>query len=83
MGLLVIIGITLVVVVVACALVEDMAERRGRDARAWALAAFIGSLFALVGYVAVVAALLMLGPSHDRGGNERTTASHLPHAPHP
>jgi hypothetical protein len=36
-----------------------------------------------VGYLVVVAALLWLGPSHDRGVKQPATSSHLPHAPHP
>jgi hypothetical protein len=82
-GLLVIIGIALVVATAACAVVEAMAQARGRDARAWTVAAFIGLLFALVGYVAVVVALLVLGPSHDRGLQQPVTTSLHPRAPHP
>ncbi len=83
MELLVVIGIALVVATAACVLVESMAQARGRDARLWTLAAFIGLLCAIVGYVVVVIALLLLGPSHDHGVRRPTSSSHVPHAPRP
>jgi amino acid transporter len=71
MELLVIIAIAIVVATAACAAVEAMAQERGRDARMWTIAALIGLLVALVGYLVVVAALLILGPSHDHGRRSR------------
>ncbi len=83
MELLVIIGLTLIVATAACAIVEAMAQARGRDARAWTVAAFIGLLFAVVGYFVVILALLLVGPSHDQGARRQMTTSHVPHAPRP
>jgi hypothetical protein len=81
--LLVIIGLTLIIATAACALVEAMAQARGRDARAWTVAAFIGLMLAIVGYGVVVIALLLAGPAHDHGARRRVMSSHLPHAPRP
>ena len=81
MELLAIVGIALVVVTAACAAVEAMAEARGRDPRAWALAAFVGLLCAVVGYFIVVGALLLVGPTQSSSAKRPATASQLPHAP--
>ena len=66
METLLLIGVALLVATVLCCVVEEMAERRGRNRAAWTIAAFIGLLFAFVGWVVVVGALALLGPSSEQ-----------------
>ncbi len=66
MTTLLLIGVVLLVATVLCCVVEEMAERRGRNRAAWTIAAFIGLLFAFVGWVVVVGALALLGPSSEQ-----------------
>jgi hypothetical protein len=63
MELLLIIGVTLFVATILCCVVEEMAVRRGRNRAAWTIAAFIGLLFAFIGWIVVAVALVALGPS--------------------
>ena len=60
------IGVVLFAVTVLCCVAEEMAESRGRNRVAWTVAAFVGLLFAFVGWVVVVGALLVLGPAHGQ-----------------
>ena len=62
MDVLLLIGVVLLVATVLCCMVEEMAVRRGRNRAAWTIAAFVGLLFAFVGWVVVAAALMVLGP---------------------
>ena len=66
METLLLIGVALLVATVLCCVVEEMAERRGRNRAAWTIAAFIGLLFAFVGWVVVAGALALLGPSDEQ-----------------
>ena len=66
METLLLIGVVLLGATVLCCLVEEMAVRRGRNRVAWTIAAFVGLLFAFVGWVVVAAALLVLGPAHEQ-----------------
>jgi len=78
METLIIIGVTLALVTTMLAIVERMAETRGRNRGAWTLAAFVGICLAVVGWLVVVAALVLAGPSQD----QRQT-SHHPTGPAP
>ncbi len=80
METLIIIGIALVVVCTLCACVDEMARVRGRHRGAWTIAAFIGLWFALVGWVAIVLALVALGPTEQQ---RRLTGPNMPTAPRP
>ena len=73
MELLLVIGVVLLAATILCCAVEEMAERRGRNRAAWTIAAFVGLLFAFVGWVVVAGALLVLGPAH---GQTQTAHSH-------
>ena len=73
METLLLIGVALLVATVLCCVVEEMAVRRGRNRAAWTIAAFVGLLFAFVGWVVVAGALLVLGPAH---GQAKTGHSH-------
>ena len=73
METLLLIGVALLAATILCCMVEEMAVRRGRNRAAWTVAAFVGLLFAFVGWVVVVGALLVLGPAH---GQTQTTHSH-------
>jgi len=64
MEVLLLIGVVLLLATVLCCMVEEMAVRRGRNRAAWTIAAFVGLLFAFVGWVVVAGALLVLGPAH-------------------
>ena len=66
METLLLIGVALLVATVLCCVVEEMAERRGRNRAAWTIAAFIGLLFAFVGWVVVAGVLALLGPSNEQ-----------------
>ena len=66
METLILIGIALFVATVLCCVVEEMAEHRGRNRAAWTIAAFVGLLFAFVGWVVVAGALALLGPSDEQ-----------------
>jgi len=73
MELLLLIGVVLLVATILCCIVEEMAVRRGRNRAAWTAAAFVGLLFAFVGWVVVALALEILGPAH---GPAKTTHGH-------
>ena len=77
METLLIIGIALLVATVLCCVVEEMALRRGRNRAAWTIAAFVGLLFAFVGWVVVAGALVVLGPrdAQARSAHEHGVAS--------
>ncbi len=66
MGTLLLIGVVLLAATILCCMVEEMAVRRGRNRAAWTIAAFVGLLFAFVGWVVVAGALLVLGPAHEQ-----------------
>lgn len=80
MQTLIVIGIALVAITTLLVIVDRMAEARGRNQWAWVIAAFFGLWFAFIGWVAVVAALVVAGPAQDK---HHPTPGSMPHAPHP
>jgi hypothetical protein len=80
METLILIGIILVLVTTLLAIVDHMAEVRGRHRGPWTIAAFVGICFAVVGWLVVAAALVVAGPTREQRSatHQGTAPAHQP-----
>ena len=83
METLFVIGVALVIATALCAIVEQLAADRGRNTWAWTIASFIGLWFAFIGWLVVVAALVVIGPAHGADGRGRAGMLSATRAGHP